>query len=346
MLLSRKYLFTALALIAAVTVFVWQPFAEPPAVDSMAQISAGQLAVVAPSETKPVSPFDLAADSDEPYRPIVAEASDASGSQSSPATMGGINALVGNTIAAYEIARTAISDAEFERLAQLLRNDPALFQNLLEEFRLEVDAERLSRLTLLLAEVGGDELTLLASDMVYSGDNTSQLAGLELLRRIQADDPAARDIIITMLSGETNTDTLVAALNAVSTPGIANPAQTQSLVDQVKPLASHENVQVRRNSLTILSRWANDASVTPQLRAGLADTDPGIRSTATYAFVDYPFVTHEVKRDLLAVLENGEESRRIRSGAMLALQSMELDTQQQSRLERAIRQLNTRVAQP
>lgn len=302
--------------------------------------------MVAPSVTKPASPFDVAADGDEPHRAIVAEASDVPGSQSNPAVVDGINIQEGDTIAAYEIARSAISDAEFERLAQLLRSDPALFHNLLEEFRLEVDAERLSRLTLLLAEVGGGELTLLASDMVYSGDATSQLAGLELLRRIQADDPAARDIIITLLSGETNADTLVATLNAVSTPGVADPAQTRSLVDQVKPLASHENVQVRRNSLTILSRWASDASVTPQLRAGLADSDSGIRSTATYAFVDYPFVTHEVKLDLLGVLENAEENRRIRSGALLALQSMELDAQQQSRLETAIRQFNTRVAQP
>ena len=67
-----------------------------------------------------------------------------------------------------------------------------------------------------------------------------------------------------------------------------------------------------------------------------------MRSSAVYAFADYPLVDESVREDLFAVLENPDEEAGIRAGALLALQRTELDGEQTRRLETVRRAMNRR----
>jgi len=89
-----------------------------------------------------------------------------------------------------------------------------------------------------------------------------------------------------------------------------------TLVSQVAILTDHTDPSVRRTSLTILSRWTDDATYTPQLLAGLDDVDQSVRSSAAFALVDSR--------------QSGEDARR---GAILALKRMPLEPDERERAQ-------------
>ena len=242
----------------------------------------------------------------------------------------------------YDIARQGMSDEQIVELVAALRGDPVLLQNLMEEFRAETDAERLAWLALILGETGGSELTNLAAELAYSGDPGSQAAGLSLLGHLQPSDAEARNVIINLLSSETDPAVLKNVLNAVAIPGFASIDQEQALIDQLLPLASHQQAAVRSHSLAILSRWSSDEALAPLLQAGLLDNDQLVRTTAVFAIADHPQVSTDFRNDLFSVVENVDEVRRMREGALLALKKSDLSEQEQRRLHRAERVFNRR----
>ena len=239
------------------------------------------------------------------------------------------------------VGEAGSTDADFYRDAARLRADPDAFALLVDAFRAEADPARLARLASLLGEVGHPDLVAIGSDMVASGNAASRNAGLDLLRHIQPDDEAAREVLVGLLASESDPAVLKSVIDAVSVPGEGAEGAGE-LVAQLVPLTRHESPAVRRNGVTVLSRWASDENVTPVLRAALDDTDRGVRSSAVYAFVDYPLVDESVREDLLAVLENPDEEAGIRAGALLALQRAGLDGEQARRLETARRAMNRR----
>ena len=245
----------------------------------------------------------------------------------------------------FDVARVGEAgwtDADFYRDAARLRADPDALALLIESFRAETDPARLTKLASLLGEVGHPGLVALGADMASSGNAASRDAGLSLLQHIQPDDEGARQVLVGLLASENDPAVLKSIIDAVSVPGDAAPEDTGALVAQLVPLTRHESAAVRRNGVTVLSRWAADENVTPVLQAALDDPDRGVRSSAVYAFADYPLVDESVREDLLVVLENRDEEAGIRSGALLALQRTELDGEQARRLDTVRREMNRR----
>ena len=138
--------------------------------------------------------------------------------------------------AAESVARAGWTDAELEQLVKRVGRDQALFDALLGEFSRETDPQRLRRLAMLLSRVGGESLVDVATEMAYSGSEPSRRAALDMLGRIQADDPSARAVIVDLLSAETDERLLVDTLNAVSVASPGSPETTAALVDQVLAL--------------------------------------------------------------------------------------------------------------
>ena len=238
------------------------------------------------------------------------------------------------------------TDADFHRDAARLRADPEALALVIESFRAETDPARLVKLASLLGEVGHPDLAAIGADMVSSGNVVSRDAGLTLLQYAQPTDAAAREVLVGLLASESDPAVLKSVIDAVSVPGegaagVAG-ASAGVLVSQLVPLTRHDSPAVRRNGVTVLSRWAADENVTPVLRAALVDVDEGVRSSAVYAFADYPLVDEAVRGDLFAVLENPDEEAGIRAGALLALQRTELDAAQARRLEAARREMSRR----
>jgi len=225
--------------------------------------------------------------------------------------------LFAQTIDVTSLGRSAITDAEFLQLAEALRSDPELLQQLIDELRQETDSERRTALARLLGEVGGEGLTLTASELIYSGDAESRRIGLDLLRKIQPGNAAARDIASTLLATEVEPEILVDTLSVLAKPGSVDDSSRQFLSEQVAFLAEHESAAVRSVSLDILSRWSKDGQYTEVLRNGLSDVEPVVRELAAYSLVGHDNVSPALIDSLLLVAEDSSELDRPRRGAIL-----------------------------
>ena len=223
------------------------------------------------------------------------------------------------------LARSAMSDADFLELAQAMRSDPNLLLQLIDEFRQETEPQRRVALSRLLGEVGGDSVTLAASELIYSGDAESRRLGLELLQQIQPGNAEARNIASTLLATEVEPDVLVDTLTTLSKPGAVDNNSRQILSDQVAFLADHEDASVRSISLNILSRWSKDGQYTEVIRNGLTDSASVVRESAAYALVGHDNVSQTLIDSLLSVAVDSTEDKRARGGAILALKGMPID---------------------
>jgi len=299
---------------------------------------AEPIASVAPAAT----PFAVVPDElvDQPPMAVVdppgLEAEGESAVRSNDASAG---ASSGDRADIASIGTAAWTNDGFARQLARFQADPLALELLIDAFRSASDPARLERLASLLGEIGHPDLAAIGAQMVSSGDPVSRDAGIALLQQLQPDDPAARETLIGLLAVESDPGVLDAVIDAVSVPGSDAEGQSAALVAQLVPLTRHSSPAVRRNGITVLSRWATDAGVRPILQDALSDTDAGVRASAVYAFAEQPRLDASIRQDLFTVLENERETRGTRSGAMLALQRTELDEEQARRLRAVEREL-------
>lgn len=239
------------------------------------------------------------------------------------------------------LGRTALSDEQFLELAERFRNDPASLQLLIDEFRQETDPTRQAALSRLLGEIGGPDITLTASELVFSGDPESRRIGLELLQAIQPGNAEARDIASTMLATEVEPGVLVDTLTTLARPGTVDDGTRQYLSDQIAFLAEHDSEKVRSVSLNILSRWSKDGQYTEVIRGGLTDQAPVVRESAAYALVGHNNVTQTLVDSLLSVATDEQEEEQARRGAVLALKGMPISDIERQRVLDAELEMDT-----
>lgn len=237
--------------------------------------------------------------------------------------------------------RPPLSEQELGQLVRQLKNNPEFLQQLMDEFRQEIDAERKRWLASVLGEVGDEQVTLLASELIFSGDAASRSLGMNLLQDIQPGNAEAREIVSGMLTTEIEPVVLVDALTALAKPGDVDAQSRAHLSDQVAWLTTHQDDTVRGISLDILSRWSNDARYTDVLLAGMDDTSEQVRTAAAYALVSHEDQSPVVIDRLFATLAVTEETTRVKRATILALKSMPLTPTQQVELQAIERQLNT-----
>ncbi len=240
-----------------------------------------------------------------------------------------------------QLARAPMSDADYESLVARLQSDPALLQQLIDEFRQEQAPERLALLARLLGETGGAAVTQIASELIFSGDEASRELGLQLLRQVQPGNAQARDMASSLLATEVEPRVLVSTLTALASPGTVDEDSRALLSDQVALLASHADAGVRGVSLDILSRWSTDGRDTPVLINGLLDPEPRVRESAAYALVGHEDDNGAIVESLFSVLRNPDEHRATRNATVLALRSFSLNDAQRDELQGLERDLNT-----
>ena len=239
------------------------------------------------------------------------------------------------------MGRSVTSDAEFLQLADALRSGPDKLQQLIDEFRQESDTTRKAALARLLGEVGGDSVTLTASELIYSGDAASRRIGLDLLQQIQPGNTAARDIASTLLATEIEPTILVDTLTTLARPGAVDDSSRQYLSEQVAFFADHEDSAVRSVSLNILSRWSKDGQYTEVFQNGLFDAEPVVRESAAYSLVGHNNVSQSLIDSLLSVAKDPAENERARRGAILALKGMPIDDTIRQQVKAAELELDT-----
>jgi hypothetical protein len=249
--------------------------------------------------------------------------------------------LFAQSIDVTNLGRSGISDADFLQLADALRSDSDLLQQLIDEFRQESDTTRKAVLARLLGEVGGDSVTLTASELIYSGDAASRRIGLDLLQQIQPGNAAARGIASTLLATEIEPTIIIDTLTTLARPGAVDDSSRQYLSDQVAFFADHEDAAVRSVSLNILSRWSKDGQYTEVLRNGLLDVEPVVRESAAYSLVGHDNVSQALIDSLFSLAVDSTENERARRGAILALKGMPIDDTIRQQVNAAELELDT-----
>ena len=349
---GRRLAGVALAAVAAVALGAWallRSGPEGPADDSDAASAGGVPAAfegasaAAPNRD---SPFGVVEDGAGTFGTTGVERGPDAVDGTGPAhrDVARVDAPSGAPVDLAALGRGPIADAEFERLATKLAEDPALLQAFVDEIRSETDPERLRRLLHLLGDIDDPAVLALATELVYSGDPAVAELGLDLLKRVRPGDPDAQAVVSGLLATETEARLLVPTLTALARPGATPAGERAALAGQVALLTDHADPAVRRSSLNILSRWSDDATHTPRLVAGLADEDPSVRRAAAFAFVGFPDQSDEVRRELFAVADDSGNDEGTRRGALLALQRMELGETERTRVASIERALDTRPA--
>lgn len=168
--------------------------------------------------------------------------------------------------------RTIVEErtAEIEKKALELRAEPERLEETLERFRQTRDPE----LSAVLGHVHDPEVERMALELARAGD----LAGFDLLDRLDIDNPEIRAAILEILRTEPRAEQLAAAIYALHR-GVPDPRETEAAVAALSPLASHPDVEVRRRAVVALAEWG---SVEPAIRA-LADPSPDVRCGAAFA---------------------------------------------------------------
>lgn len=239
-----------------------------------------------------------------------------------------------------EIGTAAYSDGEFELLKQLIREQPIVLQQLLEEFRANTDPDRAGRLAELLGQFDDQSITDIGAEMAFSGELMSQKAGLELLGRQQSRSPAARAAVTQLLEVESNAEVLVPALNAIAKSSRVDVGEQQHILDQLSHLSAHDDPKVRSHSIALIKSWSRDVNMNAVLLQGLQDTNVRVRESAAFALVRTQYPTEDVKLSLLSRLEDLDEKKSIREAAFNALRRMKLTYDEQTRLDAALKLLN------
>lgn len=237
------------------------------------------------------------------------------------------------------VAQDYTDDATLIEQAKALAGDPALLAAVQDEFTTETDAARLDRLRLLLGQLDDPSLVGVAETMVFSGNEASASAGLDLLRDISGKVPQARTVALNMMASTQDASLLVRATQVMASGKSDDADVVQRVVTSMSSLVQHPDANVRRAGYSTLARWSNGPSVTPTLLQGLRDDDPAVRKSTAYGFVGYPHADAAVIEALLKTAEDGADTRRARKGALLALKGMPLDDVQRQRLLSAETQL-------
>lgn len=227
----------------------------------------------------------------------------------------------------------SLSEADLAVVVSRLTSDPALLAQLIDEFRQESDPVRKAKLAALLGELGGDDVTLLASELIYSGNEAERTLGLNLLQAVQPGNDQARSIVFGMLATEVAPDVLVETMTALSQPGTVDEVNRAYMADQVAWLSTHDDVSVRGISLDILARWSTDGRHTDVFLNALDDESASVRSSAAYSLVGSESSSSTVVARLFVTLEDDSEFTSVRRAAALALNSMSLSALQQERLK-------------
>ena len=235
---------------------------------------------------------------------------------------------------AYEIAADGQTwnKATYQYELERLRGNQPLLEALLLEFQNENDAARRKRLASLLGHFDNPAVLATLAEMI-EGDTEARASAFDVLGRLQPNSPQARAMAIDKLRQSDEPSVQIGAMNALTTvAGSTSQSDRQSVQQRAIDLASSNEAAVRQRAVSTVGNWATDNSATAVLVQGLADSDPAVRRSAAYAFVDYPYTTSNAITVLLNRAEDDSEERRIRRAAALVLRTMQLTPDQVSRL--------------
>ena len=218
-----------------------------------------------------------------------------------------------------------------------LRSNPSLLQSVLSIYLENTDPVRARNLAAVLAEVNTPAVVDTATQLSHSTDAASQIAGLELLAKLQPNNTHARDAALDLLTTQSDPELLFATLNVFASPAqVVSADQRQLLLDQAQLLTSHQDANVRALSISTIRTWSvgnSGHAATLAATSGLQDADGAVRANAAAALIGVPNPPADARQGLLSVAGNTRETKSTRQLALYALSKMPLTETEKLRYE-------------
>ncbi len=204
------------------------------------------------------------------------------------------------------------------KLLTQLQNDPQALEWALRELEQHAGSERGAELAAVLGMISDYEIEARALAMARSGNLDQKLLGLELLDRLDIDNPDTRQGIIDILRTEQRSDVLASALYALH-PAVVAPAHAGQVRAALKPLVSHSEAELRRRGLISLARWSAESADLEPVVAGLADSSVDVRAGAAFALGQSPVKNAAGRAALTATVADTDEDWVVRELAWHSL---------------------------
>lgn len=210
------------------------------------------------------------------------------------------------------------------KLLDQLQNDPQALQWALRELEQQAGSERAAELAAVLGMIADADIEARALAMARNGNLDQKLLGLELLDRLNIENPDTRQGVVDILRSEQRSEILAAALYALH-PAVVAPAQASEVRAALRPLAGHAEVELRRRGLVALARWSSSSADLEPVVAGLADSSVDVRAGAAFALGQAPVKDGAARAALSATLADPDEDWVVRELAWHSLSSFPQD---------------------
>lgn len=250
--------------------------------------------------------------------------------------------------ASKELFRPEVLDHVQGRLVAELLANPSALAAVLERFRACAGTDAGAMLAVALGQLKDPQVETLALDLARGGRSEGErLAGLELLDRLDIENPATRGAVLDLLRGEERPAVLGAALYALHR-GVPEPAESRRAVAALAPLAANADAEVRRRAVVALGAWAADAASLQPVVAALLDPSADVRAGAAFALGQTRVAHPGLVEALVARVSDGREDWSVREVAWQSLTRFPLDERAWSRVAefRAQREAAGEVADP
>ena len=203
-------------------------------------------------------------------------------------------------------------------------HDPPMYEGglakALSRFKETAGTEEGDRWADLLARVRDPAVEEIAFELLRSGVTAQQLAGLDLLDRLNIENPDTRRLLLDLLRNDPRPEILGGALYALH-PCVTDPRESRMVVSVLTPLAAHPDSEVRRRAVLSLAQWGR---IGPALGA-LQDPSPDVRAGAAFALGETGMGSREMGEALAARVADEREDWAVRETAWRSLSRFPLD---------------------
>lgn len=234
-------------------------------------------------------------------------------------------------IQANKIFKTTDWSAEQpEGIKELLAAMPhslELRKKALQRYREEREGKIKTNLRqLLMAQSLPDVITSAVNWVKQTDDAMARTDGYKLLNRA-AEHPEVHAVIKQGILNESNSFALAAAIWALSSPNVVDPAEVQTLVPRLHTLTQHANDDIRAASIQRLADWDRSKKyLTQDVQRLLSDSVEDVRIAAIGATSIASMTNDTLKHQLFIMLNDIKQTEELRSIVHMQLSRFGLST--------------------
>ncbi len=224
-----------------------------------------------------------------------------------------------------DLNRRDVMDFVHEKLLRELMSIPAALSWALEKYLLEPETYVGEMIAVVLGQIRHPAVEKAALDLARSGTSLSrQLAGLDLLDRLDIENPATRRTVLDLLRSDRRPEIISGALYALH-HGVPNPSEIPIVMGILTQLTSNADAEVRRRTVIAIAEWAPDTASLEPVVLALRDPSVDVRVGAAFALSRSRVVSEDIRDALSSRVSDRREDTAVREQAWQALGQFRLD---------------------